>query len=113
VIRLHSVGRGAPKTEGVSLEDTVGDTPAGGGRAQSTGRGVELWDGKRLENEVLACKAIAGSERTPALNRVEAAPAPISPRCPRCGEPMDRRRSRHGEFWGCSTFPRCRGTRPA
>lgn len=32
-------------------------------------------------------------------------------RCPQCDELMIRRKSARGEFWGCCTFPRCRGTR--
>ncbi len=39
-----------------------------------------------------------------------AAPAPD---CPQCGKPMRRRRSAKGDFWGCSAFPECKGTRPA
>jgi len=35
-----------------------------------------------------------------------------SPECPQCGKPMRRRQSAKGEFWGCSTFPDCKGTRP-
>ncbi|HET8769973.1 MAG TPA: type I DNA topoisomerase [Gemmatimonadaceae bacterium] len=31
--------------------------------------------------------------------------------CPVCGKPMVVRRSRSGEFLGCSTFPKCRGTK--
>ncbi len=31
--------------------------------------------------------------------------------CPLCGAPMVKRTSRYGEFWGCSTYPACRGTR--
>src|SRR5713226_1815539 len=31
--------------------------------------------------------------------------------CPDCGEPMVLRKSVRGDFWGCGTFPRCRGTR--
>jgi hypothetical protein len=44
---------------------------------------------------------------------------PIEPRsselaCPQCGASMVRRKRRldRAEFWGCPTFPRCRGTRP-
>lgn len=33
------------------------------------------------------------------------------PDCPKCGKPMRRRRSAKGEFWGCSSYPECRGTR--
>ena len=53
------------------------------------------------------------SERLTA-RRVEArerngAPAP---ECPQCGKPMRRRNSAKGEFWGCSAYPDCRGSKP-
>jgi restriction system protein len=40
------------------------------------------------------------------------------PACPRCGKPMVQRTAQHGPsagqlFWGCSTFPNCKGTRAA
>jgi DNA-binding helix-hairpin-helix protein with protein kinase domain len=34
-----------------------------------------------------------------------------TPTCPRCGSPMLRRSGRHGQFWGCSQYPGCKGTR--
>jgi len=39
-----------------------------------------------------------------------------TPECPDCGKPMTRRTARQGKragkkFWGCSAFPKCRGTR--
>ena len=36
------------------------------------------------------------------------------PSCPKCGQPMVMRTARatHDRFWGCSTFPKCRGTAP-
>ena len=34
------------------------------------------------------------------------------PTCSRCGSRMIQRTGRYGEFWGCSRYPRCRGTRP-
>jgi len=33
------------------------------------------------------------------------------PSCPTCGSVMRRRSGRYGKFWGCSRYPRCRGTR--
>lgn len=33
------------------------------------------------------------------------------PNCPRCGSPMRLRSGSRGRFWGCSRYPRCRGTR--
>jgi restriction system protein len=35
-----------------------------------------------------------------------------APACPQCGKPMRRRKSAKGEFWGCSAFPECKGTKP-
>ena len=37
---------------------------------------------------------------------------PNASACPRCGSPMIKRTGPRGEFWGCSTFPKCKGTRP-
>ncbi len=36
---------------------------------------------------------------------------PSAPLCPKCGSPMIKRTGPRGEFWGCSTFPKCKGTR--
>ena len=33
--------------------------------------------------------------------------------CPQCGKSMLRRKSARGDFWGCSAYPDCKGTRPA
>jgi len=51
------------------------------------------------------------SIRTEARAKQEDAPA-----CPECGRPMTRRRARAGrnagkEFWGCTGYPECRGSR--
>lgn len=34
-----------------------------------------------------------------------------TPTCPRCGSPMRLRSGRYGQFWGCSRYPGCKGTR--
>ena len=44
--------------------------------------------------------------RTAAVVTAEAAPA-----CPNCDKPMRKRRSAKGEFWGCTGYPQCKGTR--
>lgn len=44
--------------------------------------------------------------------RPEPRPTDSSPVCPQCGKAMRRRKSGKGEFWGCSSYPDCRGTRP-
>ena len=33
------------------------------------------------------------------------------PSCPECGKPMRKRKSQKGDFWGCSAYPDCRGSR--
>jgi restriction system protein len=60
---------------------------------------------------------------SPAVQVVQVVPvvpvvpaAPRSPACPQCSAPMSRRMARSGsnvgkEFWGCSTYPKCKGTR--
>jgi four helix bundle suffix protein len=35
-----------------------------------------------------------------------------TPSCPQCGQPMRRRKSAKGDFWGCVGYPECKGTRP-
>jgi hypothetical protein len=35
-----------------------------------------------------------------------------SPACPQCQQPMRRRQSAKGDFWGCSAYPDCKGIRP-
>ena len=35
-----------------------------------------------------------------------------APKCPLCGAPMKLRHSVRGDFWGCTAYPTCRGTRP-
>ena len=35
-----------------------------------------------------------------------------APVCPQCGLAMRRRTSAKGDFWGCSGYPACKGTRP-
>lgn len=57
---------------------------------------------------------------TPQPSRTQTFPTPTSsqatgttrsPTCPNCSSPMRRRSGRYGKFWGCSRYPRCKGTR--
>lgn len=56
-------------------------------------------------------KGIIGlfSNSTSTNNSLDGADASIL--CPRCNSAMVLRDGRRGQFYGCSTFPRCRGTR--
>jgi len=64
-------------------------------------------------SEQLAAARIAERQKQ---QRRPATPAQAAPDCPRCGKPMALRTARKGEragsqFWGCSGFPECKGTR--
>lgn len=65
-------------------------------------------------------KALGGFTENMTQSRLEArremAASQEAPNCPLCGKPMLRRMIRKGqrqgkEFWGCSDYPRCNGTR--
>ena len=43
--------------------------------------------------------------------RVEARNEPEAPTCPQCEKPMRKRSSTRGDFWGCSGYPDCKGTK--
>lgn len=36
----------------------------------------------------------------------------LKTKCPFCGQPLVMRNGRNGTFWGCSSYPKCRYTRP-
>lgn len=38
-------------------------------------------------------------------------PAEVVPSCPKCSRNMVKRNGRNGEFWGCPSYPTCKGTR--
>ena len=64
---------------------------------------------KRLESDFVGK---GGIKERMFQARVEARGDPEAPECPHCAKPMRKRRSAKGEFWGCSTYPDCKGTRP-
>ena len=85
----------------------------------AAGQNIDLIDGPRLR----AMIAGAGEARLDTGRPTTSSPAArpgssdATPACPRCGEVMVRRIAKQGRnagkpFWGCTTFPRCRGTVP-
>jgi restriction system protein len=80
--------------------------------AFAAGKRLELIDGPRLTILIAAMKRLDGAEARPAAKAAQA------PRCPRCGSPMVLRTATRGakigeKFWGCSTYPACKGIQPA
>lgn len=66
------------------------------------------------EESALAASAESGpsNEQVPVPTELQEA-KPESKTCPKCGEPMVLRKAKSGanagqEFWGCSSFPKCR-----
>jgi restriction system protein len=86
----------------------------------ASGRNMTLVDGPELHG--LLRQAKAGIERSPAraaaASSVQPSVAPTqASSCPLCSKPMARRTAKRGanaggEFWGCTGYPACRGTRP-
>ncbi|MFQ5407682.1 MAG: type I DNA topoisomerase [Anaerolineales bacterium] len=54
--------------------------------------------------------APAGAEPDDAARKKSPAVAPTGATCPQCGKPLVKRKSKFGEFVGCSGFPKCRYT---
>lgn len=58
-----------------------------------------------------------GRGRAEASDHSDSSDRSDTPLCPKCGAPMRRRTARQGpgagsQFWGCSKYPDCKGTRP-
>jgi len=65
-------------------------------------------------SEQLAAARIAERQKQ---HQRPAGPSSAAPACPRCGKPMALRTACKGvragsQFWGCSSYPQCKGVRP-
>ena len=86
----------------------------------ASGRNVTLVDGPKLYGLIRSARS--GTDSSPAqatvVSAVQPSAAPIqASTCPLCSKAMVRRTARRGanvggEFWGCTGYPACRGTRP-
>lgn len=90
--------------------------------AFAEGRNVQLLDGPKLERMLKHARGDVGAPRAAAAPVPQSAGVvrqdarPLSPLCPKCSQQMKRRKATKGakagqEFWGCVTYPQCRGTR--
>lgn len=88
-------------------------------QAFATGRNIKLIDGKLLFGLIQQARAsqnarAPASVPSPALS---AKPQVVTvPSCPKCNSQMVLRTARRGanaggEFWGCTRYPACKGTR--
>jgi restriction system protein len=79
----------------------------------ASGRNIELLDGPKLFSMFAAVQGAGGARKEPLAEARQVAPS-----CPNCKKEMVRRVAKKGAnagewFWGCSSYPACRGTRPA
>lgn len=80
--------------------------------------GVQVIEGEALLQMIRAVQRRRPQPAVAAPTKHESTePTDDSPACPACGAQMLRRIAKRGAragqpFWGCSSFPGCRGTRP-
>ena len=84
----------------------------------AAGRNVSLVDGPALHALIRKAQTVRGSgDKSPRKAEAAVVSNPVAPpACPFCAKPMVLRTAKRGgtqgsSFWGCSTFPVCRGTR--
>lgn len=80
-------------------------------RAFGTGRNIKLVNGEELHALIREARPAA------TLNNARALDTSV-PKCPVCQSAMTKRTAKRGtnsgnEFWGCTQYPACKGTRPA
>jgi restriction system protein len=83
----------------------------------ASGRNVSLVDGPKLQRLLEQAKDGAAHSPAPASSVLSDVAAAQSANCPLCTKTMVRRTAKRGanaggEFWGCTGYPACRGTRP-
>lgn len=82
----------------------------------AAGREIELIDGAQLEREIRR-QATSPEKSEATTHATESTTSPVKRVCPNCSSTMVLRKATKGSsagkpFYGCSNFPRCRGTRP-
>jgi DNA topoisomerase-1 len=85
-----------------------------GGRMKPKSEGKEEIHAENKSSPKRSRRGSAGSRRSTSKTSTNKKPIvldPNAPTCPKCGSPMIKRIGPRGEFWGCSTFPKCKGTR--
>lgn len=73
---------------------------------------VNILDGPLPEPEPAHCDWCAYRQKTGVSNSTNtSATAPSVPNCPTCSSPMCLRTGKFGDFWSCTKYPECKGTR--
>ena len=86
----------------------------------ASGRNVKLIDGPTLHGLIRQAQASdrrdPASPTQPTVSHAKTSGGSSAPTCPLCSNPMIMRRARRGanasgEFWGCTGYPTCKGSR--
>jgi restriction system protein len=110
VMAAKGAAGGFVVTSGRFTEDAVGF---------ASGRNLKLIDGPLLHGLIRQAQNAKGqtperqTDQRPTPATVDAT---TTPECPVCAKPMVKRTAKRGanagsEFWGCTAYPACRGTR--
>lgn len=80
------------------------------------GRSIRLVDARKLRSLIDSDASAPVVAYRPEPARSAEPATDSAPACPKCGKPMIRRTAKTGAnagkaFWGCSTYPACRGIR--
>jgi restriction endonuclease/topoisomerase-like DNA binding C4 zinc finger protein len=102
----------AESADGGVLATTSSFTEEAIGWAARAPKSIDLIDGHRLL-QIIAQTYPLGSPVPEDFVTKRRHPKVVPSRCPWCGAKTRRRKSRHGAFYGCTAFPRCRWTMPA
>ena len=86
--------------------------------AFASGRNLKLVDGPRLFGLLQQARSALAAQPQAAPAAPKTAPQmDATPACPSCGAAMVQRTAKRGThvgavFWGCASYPTCKGTRP-
>ncbi|RJG10447.1 restriction endonuclease [Pseudomonas cavernicola] len=89
-------------------------------KAFASGRNIRLVENTELKRWIAATRSTLAKPNVSAPIQQPSAPIQQStkPVCPVCSSVMEKRTAKRGvnvgnEFWGCSLYPKCRGTLPS
>lgn len=107
VMAARGAAAGVVVTSGHFTKDAI---------AFAAGRNIRLMDGTQLMAFLRKARAAPPQAAATAADTDPITPAGTPP-CPVCAKPMVRRVAKRGTsagsaFWGCSSYPGCKGTRP-
>lgn len=83
----------------------------------AAGKNIALIDGEKLRRVIESVRATPHPTSPANASQVQVDTTDVTPTCPKCGAAMVKRTAKQGEnagrsFWGCSTYPACRGIVP-